>query len=177
MTKSSSAPAASPHRLLPHQHIHTLLAAVFTPSSIGISNHKSYPQQPTDIIFNPEQAKFFHSPSPIISTICIGYQHPPIDLAQQPSYCRLVLLNHLDSYPKMVSKRCVDAKIDLQTQRANTQFRCQGVPVDLIVIDKDNGNSNTLVLTRAMCPDVTAKRYSHGTRGSSSVTHQIDENS
>jgi hypothetical protein len=102
-TKSSLAPAPSPHQLLPHWHIHTLLAAVFTPSSIGIGNHKSYRQQQTDIIFNPEPAEFFHLPSPIIGTICIGYQHPPIDLAQQPPYCRLVLLNHLDSYPKMVS--------------------------------------------------------------------------
>jgi hypothetical protein len=29
------------------------------------------------------------------------------------------------------AKRCVDAKVDLQTQRANTQSDIQGVPVDL----------------------------------------------
>ena len=33
--KSSLASASSPHRLLPHQHIHALQATVFMPFSIG----------------------------------------------------------------------------------------------------------------------------------------------
>jgi hypothetical protein len=50
-----------------------------------------------------------------------------------------------------------------------------------LLIDKDDDLS-TFVLTIAMRPDVTAKRYSRRTRGSPSVTlecatRQIDENS
>jgi len=33
--------------------------------------------------------------------------------------------------PTERAKRCVDAKVDLQTQRANTRIDIQSVPVDL----------------------------------------------
>jgi hypothetical protein len=60
----------------------------------------------------------------------------------------------------------VDAKVDLQAQRANTRNRYpkRASRFDLL-IDKDEYTS-TLVLTTAIRPEVTAKRYSRGTRGS-----------
>jgi hypothetical protein len=63
----------------------------------------------------------------------------------------------------------VDAKVDLQTQRANTRNRYpkRASRFDLL-IDKDEDTS-TLVLTTAIRPEVMAKRYSRGTRGSSKV--------
>jgi hypothetical protein len=48
----------------------------------------------------------------------------------------------------------VDAKTDLQTQRANSRFD--------LATDKGD-NSNTLVLTTAIRPDALAKMYSCGT--------------
>ena len=52
----------------------------------------------------------------------------------------------------------VDANVDLQTQRANTQFQKlrRASRFDLTI--GKGGNSNTLVLTTAMRPDVTANR-------------------
>ena len=47
-----------------------------------------------------------------------------------------------------------DMVLDLWDEHKNTRN---------LKIDK-GGNSNTLVRTTAMRPDVTAKRYSHGTR-------------
>jgi hypothetical protein len=61
----------------------------------------------------------------------------------------------------------VDAKVDLQTQRANTRYPKRASRFDLL-IDKDEDTS-TLVLTTAIGPEVTAKRYSRGTRGSSKI--------
>jgi hypothetical protein len=63
----------------------------------------------------------------------------------------------------------VDAKVDLQTQRANTRNRYpkRASRFDLL-IDKDKDTS-TLALTTAIHPDVMAKRYSCGTRGSSKI--------
>jgi hypothetical protein len=63
----------------------------------------------------------------------------------------------------------VDAKVDLQIQRANTRNRYpkRASRLDLL-IDKDEDTS-PLVLTTAIRPEVTAKRYSRGTRGSSKV--------
>jgi hypothetical protein len=63
----------------------------------------------------------------------------------------------------------VDAKVDLQTQRANTRNRYpkRAGRFDLL-IDKDEDTS-TMVLTTAICPEVTAKRYSRGTRGSPKI--------
>ena len=54
-------------------------------------------------------------------------------------------------------------KLDLQTQRANTRFQTlrRASRFDLTIGKGDN--SNTLVLTTAMRPDATAKRYSRGT--------------
>jgi hypothetical protein len=68
---------------------------------------------------------------------------------------------------KLASNDSVDAKVDLQTQRANTrnQYPKRASRFDLL-IDKDEDTS-TLVLTTAIHPEVTAKRYSRGTRGSS----------
>jgi hypothetical protein len=59
--------------------------------------------------------------------------------------------------------------VDLQTQRANTRNRYpkRASRFDLL-IDKDEDTS-TLVLTTAIRPEVTAKRYSRGTRGSSKI--------
>jgi hypothetical protein len=59
--------------------------------------------------------------------------------------------------------------VDLQTQRANTRnwYPKRASRFDLL-IDKDEDTS-TLVLTTAIRPEVTAKRYSRGTRGSSKV--------
>jgi hypothetical protein len=69
----------------------------------------------------------------------------------------------------MVRHVPVDAKVNLQTQRANTRSRYpkRASRFDLL-IDKDEDTS-TLVLTTAIRPEVTAKRYSRGTRGSSKI--------
>jgi hypothetical protein len=68
---------------------------------------------------------------------------------------------------------CVDAKVNLQTQRANTQSRYpkHASRFDLL-IDKDEDMS-TLVLTTAIRPEVTAKRYSRGTRGSLKIALRV----
>jgi len=70
----------------------------------------------------------------------------------------------LESGPTGRAKRCVDAKVDLQTQRANTLFQTlrRASRFDLTIGKGDN--SNTLVPTITMYSDATAKRYSHGTR-------------
>jgi hypothetical protein len=64
---------------------------------------------------------------------------------------------------------CVDAKVNLQTQKANTRNRYpkRASRFDLL-IDRDEDTS-TLVLTTAIHPEVTAKRYSRGTRGSTKI--------
>jgi hypothetical protein len=63
----------------------------------------------------------------------------------------------------------VDAKVDLQTQRANTRNRYPKRASRFnLLIDKDEDTS-TLVLTTAIRSEVTAKRYSRGTRGSPKV--------
>jgi hypothetical protein len=71
-------------------------------------------------------------------------------------------------YPCLITVS-VDAKVDLQTQRANTRNRYpkRASRFDLL-IDKDEDTS-TLVLTTAIRPEVMAKRYSRGTRGSPKI--------
>jgi hypothetical protein len=68
-----------------------------------------------------------------------------------------------------INAEAIDAKVDLQTQRANTRNRYpkRASRFDLL-IDKDEDTS-TLVLTTAIRPEVTAKRYSRGTRGSPKI--------
>jgi hypothetical protein len=90
-----------------------------------------------------------------------------IDRPQPPLCCK----THVSSVSDVsyVCYKCVDAKVDMQTQRANTRNRYpkRASRFDLL-IDKDEDMS-TLVLTTAIRLEVTAKRYSHGTRGSSKI--------
>jgi hypothetical protein len=74
-----------------------------------------------------------------------------------------ICLELLCYHPEVHGNHGVDAKVDLQTQRANTQNRYpkRASRFDLL-IDKDEDTS-TLVLTTAIRLEVTAKRYSHGT--------------
>jgi len=58
----------------------------------------------------------------------------------------------------------VDAKANLQTQRANTRFQTLRRASRFNLTIGKGDNSNTLVQTTAMRPDVTAKRCSRGTR-------------
>ena len=58
----------------------------------------------------------------------------------------------------------VDAKADLQTQRAYTWFQTLKRARRFDLTTDKGGNLNTLVPTTVMRPDVTAKRYLHGTR-------------
>jgi hypothetical protein len=86
-------------------------------------------------------------------------------------YTILILITHSlgTKGPLRIILETVDAKVDLQTQRANTRNRYpkRASRFDLL-IDKDEDTS-TLVLTTAIRPEVTAKRYSRGTRGSSKI--------
>jgi hypothetical protein len=72
----------------------------------------------------------------------------------------LILMMNLG--PTRRAKRCVDAKVDLKTQRANTRSMLRHASRFDLTIDKGD-NSNTLVPTTAIRPDATAKRYSRGT--------------
>ena len=95
------------------------------------------------------------------------YSHAPVfrtleclDLkSREYQYCSTHQYLHLIYRPFL---HFVGAKVDLQTQRANTRFNVKACQPIWPTIDKGS-NSNTLVPTTAMRPDVVAKRYSCGT--------------